>query len=66
MKIQTQHLNWHLQNNVLPSLTESTIDKIINECERFNRGEIGYDTPVANGQLIFGEMIEDLKIDLID
>jgi len=57
-------LRWHLGGNVFPYLTEHTIDCIIQCCEQYLNGKIDLETPVGNGQFTFGEMIDDLRIDL--
>jgi hypothetical protein len=57
-------LRWHLKSNVYPLLNDNTIESIIRCCEQYSNGEIDMDSPVGNGQITFGEMLEDLKIDL--
>lgn len=68
-KIKTVHtidqIKWHLENNVIPKLNEKTIDTILKDIELFNEGQINLETPIGNGNVLFGEMCEDLNIDLV-
>lgn len=57
-------LRWHLESNIFPPLNEHAVEGIIRCCERYQNGEIDLDTPIGDSQVTFGEMLDDLKIDL--
>jgi hypothetical protein len=58
-------LAWHLQNNVMPLLSLTTIDKILHTVSEFNEGKLNLDDKIFKGAPVtVGEMFEDLKIEL--
>ncbi len=57
-------LRWHLKSNVFPPLNDNTIESIIRCCKQYSNGEIDMDSPVGNGQITFGQILDDLKIDV--
>ena len=64
-----ENLDWHLSNNVMPTLTPKAIENILKDCKRFQDGEITLDHIIGNddkGPCTFGEMCDDLKIPLYD
>ncbi len=61
----TSLLAWHLQNNVMPLLSLTTIDKILHTVCEFNEGKLNLDDKIFIGAPVtVGEMFEDLKIEL--
>lgn len=59
-----QQLTWHLQNNVMPSLNDATIEKIVAQCNKVNAGELSLDDEVSlNSDVTIREMLEDLHIE---
>lgn len=65
--MQTLHseeeLRWHLQNNVQPELTPTTIDRILEDVKAFNEGRMDLEDYVAQG-VTLENMFDDLKIEL--
>ncbi|MEI6487730.1 MAG: hypothetical protein WCP52_02140 [Bacteroidota bacterium] len=58
-------LQWHLENNVVPKLSEAAITGILNTIDSFNSGKLTIEIEVKEGAGIsVGEMFEDLKIDI--
>ena len=58
-------LEWHLQNNVLPKLSNAAISGIINTVDSFNSGKITMESEVKKGAgVTVGEMFEDLRIEI--
>jgi hypothetical protein len=58
-------LAWHLQNNVMPVLSQTTIDKILHSVSEFNTGKLKLrDKIFKDAPVSVGEMFEDLKIEL--
>ena len=62
----SRELWWHLQHNVI-GLTPKTIDKIVEQCNLVNMGELSLDDEIAPGSnTTVAEMLEDLKIEFND
>ena len=58
-------LQWHLQNNVLPKLSNAAITGILNTVDSFNTGKLKIDSEVKEGAgVTVGEMFEDLRIEV--
>jgi len=58
-------LRWHLIFNVFPSLTEETVNKILNIVKDFQNGKITLNSEIVpDSEVSFAEMCEDLKIDV--
>lgn len=54
----------HLRYNVLPSINEPTIEKIIEQCNLVNMGAMNLGDEIAPGaNVTVAEMLEDLRID---
>lgn len=59
----SQQLDWHLQNNVF-GINRETIDKIVEQCNLVNMGEMKLTDEIAPGSGVsVAEMLEDLKIE---
>ena len=58
-------LQWHLQNNVLPKLSNAAITGILNTVDSFNTGKLKIDSEIKEGVgVTVGEMFEDLRIEV--
>ena len=56
-------LEWHLQNNVMPKLSEAAINGILNTIDSFNSGKLTLESEIKKGAgVTVGEMFEDLRI----
>ena len=63
----TEQIKWHLENNVLPTLDNETIGKILTTIEKFNEGELTLDSQIAKGaNCTVSEMFEDLQIEVAE
>lgn len=67
--MKTTHTNseleWHLQNNVLPKLSEGAITGILNTIDSFNSGKLTLENEIKEGAgVTVGEMFEDLRIEV--
>lgn len=59
-----EQLNWHLANNVMPSLNKQTREKIVEQCNLVNMGEMSLEDEIVGGSNVtVAEMLIDLKID---
>ena len=58
-------IRWHLQNNVY-RLNSNAVDKIVELCGQFNKGEISLEDTVGVGGLVLtlAELLEDLKLNV--
>jgi hypothetical protein len=60
----SDQLEWHLQNNAMPKLNKSTIDKIVEQCNLVNMGAMNLNDEIeAGANITVAEMLEDLQID---
>ncbi len=58
-------LEWHLENNVIPKLSEAAISGIINTIDSFNSGKLTIESEIKKGAGVnVGEMFEDLRIEI--
>ena len=58
-------LEWHLQNNVMPILSEAAINGILNTVDSFNSGKLTIESEIKEGAGVsVGEMFEDLRIEI--
>lgn len=63
--MKKHQLRWHLQNNVMPRLTENTINNILGTYKKFQEGKLQLTDPITSGtDCTVGEMFEDLKIEV--
>lgn len=63
----SEQLTWHLQNNVQPSINKQTIQKIVEQCNLVNMGEMELTDEIAPGSNItVADMLTDLNIDYND
>lgn len=59
----SRELWWHLQNNVT-GLQPKTIDKIVEQCNLVNMGDLDLDDEIAPGsKTTIADMLTDLKIE---
>lgn len=57
-------LQYHLQNNAMPRLNSTTIDKIVEQCNLVNMGHMELEDEIAPGSgVTVAQMLEDLQID---
>jgi hypothetical protein len=60
----SSQLEWHLRNNVFPSVNESAIERIAEQCNLVNMGMVDLSDEVVPGSGVsVADMLEDLKID---
>lgn len=64
MKQETEsNLRWHLENNVMPSLTPKTVDSIIDTLTDYKAGNKSLDDHVNEFTTVtIGELMEDLRL----
>lgn len=61
---QVTTLTWHLQNNVFPLLTNSTISRIIDSINSIRDGSRNLDDLISSSSdCTIGEMITDLRLE---
>jgi len=59
----SQQLYWHLNNNVW-GMNRETVDKIVEQCNLVNMGEMLLTDEIAPGSgVTVAEMLDDLKIE---
>ena len=58
-----EQLTWHLKSNVMAQLTDSTIEKIVQQCNLVNIGEMDLQDEIIPGNCTIEEMLIDLHID---
>lgn len=68
-KIKTAHtpdqIKWHLQNNVMPKLSDKAINGILETVVDFNLGKLGFESEIVeNSCVTVQQMFEDLKIEI--
>lgn len=59
---QVTTIRWHLSNNVMPSLTPETQDKIIDDINAVRTNEKELTDTIGNSDVTIGEMVEDLRL----
>lgn len=59
---QLTTIRWHLSNNVMPSLTPETQDKIIADINAVRTGRKELTEKIGNSDCTIGEMVEDLRL----
>lgn len=60
----SDQLSWHLHNNATPRLNSDTVNKIVEQCNLVNMGQMDLSDEIVTGSNItIADMLSDLHID---